>query len=555
MAINEDVGLRVAPSGWPVSLGPDPNPGTGSNNLATDDRVFIHGRDYTLKVPESYFGEWAPDQATYVRTYVLLPDNKFNSAGAWIGRHAYVSKRREWLFAQSLLGASYMHNGQLGRNLPEPLRWGGTENGESTPGPYYPHSREDVWTFNDIRHASKPSGNISAGSPVVSGLSSTVGLYSGMLIQGPGIPDGTTIATVSSLGVLTLSNSANESSTGATLWAYHNPVKRHLFWATKIAKVEGIGEIAQCPDAGTGAQYVEIIGSTTSGSETIGNVRPVGDSPLSQIAELALIAGDGIPVGARVSGITTTGGVITSLTMSDTATATGVNIPIGISGGNSKGWPANESYQRLHFTVAFSRPNYLICQSDDGAFGGEYSRYCVWQFEPTARTIQHRGGAKWVEDPNLYGQPKPFFTSGSGATAVTGTTFASKEGLPVPSIGGMVIAHWMDVPRQAFSLSRITSYLGGINDEAFPPTENFYPFVSFGKETLMFRSLGLKEKVSVSGHPCYDITFYFEFAPGNDGKGAWKRLLNNKGYYQLYNSNSGGKYYFEARSFPTLFKP
>lgn len=539
MSVTEHIGLRTVPGGWPVDLPPYPNPGTSALTLATDDRVFLHGRDYALKEPESYSGSHAPDKSTYTRVYELKGDNRFDANGRWIGRHSYVSKRREWLFCASLVGYPFMSNGELCRDLPEPLTWGGSSPTGTSP-PYYPHDVLPVWMWKDSRHAYKRLGNVTAGSRIVPMI--TAGLAAGMQVRGYGIPDGATISSVDGPLQITISELPSRTIEWTQLWAFTKAVDRFTHWCTAIGSVEGVGEAGQCPHAGTGATYVELLGTLTSGSPVV-SFRGVSDTNISLLAGGLTIAGSGITDGTTVLAV----GSNNTLTMSANATANGSNVPIGVFGGNAEGWPANESYERLRITAVFTKPNYMQMLKSDIAFGGEFSRNCLWQDEASGKVVQARGGANWVTIDG-YGQP-------TSEKRVDGATFAATEGFPLQIPNGTIICKWLDVPIAAWNYKRIIGTFGHVNQFAFPLDNHVSPFINFATETLVLRAMSRMEKVSEAGIPVYDLTFVFDHRPATDGFGQWNRVINPLGALQRFLNQASGDYYYPAADYAKLFLP
>lgn len=566
--VKEYIGFKTTPSGWPVGIGPGKlNPGQGELTEAQDDRIFVHGRDYYVSIVTPFNGVFDPDQSQIVQVYDLLPDNKWETTislgltARWAGRHAYVSARRLKLFCEEALGYPFMNNGKLHRKLPEPLRWGGTLKGEGVPPPSYPHNTSDVWMYPDNRGATKILGDIKKDSATIENISTTGFVTSAdMIVQGYGIPNNT--HPVGKVGKsLTITAKATEDLEQAEIWLYGAETEqlRHTHWATRILRIEPVGELGQCADAGAAAIHVEINGTVTLDSAVITNVRMLHEPRDGDIAANMYVVGTGIQNDTKIDSITRNGNQITSITMTKTATASGSEIAIGISG-NLQGWPANQSYKRIRVHVAFTTPNYnLFLRSDEKSFAGEFSRFCIWAVEPSGRFIQARGSAVWDADPAKYGNEEaaaqPLVPGCAvGALLPEATPFAGKEGLPTLQAESTIIARWTDVPRQAWNPSRCQAWLGSINSIDFPLL-SLAPYMRFNKHTLLFRSYGFVEKRGILGPPVFDITFYFTYSPGQGDRGAWVRLLSPLGFYQRYKNKGTGKTYFPEKNFADLFKP
>jgi hypothetical protein len=568
--VAEYIGFRTIPQGWPLHLPPDPNPGTDSLTLAQDDRVFINVRDYDVKVPESYSASETPEESSYVRVYQLKPDNIWTAGGDWAGRIAYISKRREWLFKQEILGYPYLMNGLLQRKLPIPLDWGGV-----TGSPPYPNnSLTPVWQYRDNRNAVKFTGLINAGSNSLTSPSSTTGLAIGMTLEGPNIPDGTTISSVGPPITLSKNALATDGDPGgpqATLrrtlfWAYWPlgtstvtslEILRYTHWATRILKIEGIGEMLQNPDQGNGFVAISLTGTTQSGSSSLLNVTKNEDSDLDirSVANGMVIAGPGIPTGTTV--VSAAGSTIV---MSANATAN-ARVIVGVQGGYSGGAPVDEVYKRLKFHVLFQRVNFELLLATDKAYGGEWSRYVAYQDEPSGRFIQVFGGVLW--DTEYTGNPtnvahwgQPAAANGVGAQGEVRDALAYEEGLPRLIGENTWLWKWIDVPMQAYNWPRILSMLGTVNNATFPPKVTQAPFYNAGQETLLLRSAGRQQKNNSAGVPLWDITFCWQFSGADDGYGYWNRLLNNRGYFQRYYSAfalSVGAAFYSLSDFTTMW--
>jgi hypothetical protein len=67
-----------------------------------------------------------------------------------------------------------------------------------------------------------PTGNTTNGSELITGMSSTTGLYAGQVITGTGIPSGTTIISVDSASQITLSKLATATNAGTALICYYS---------------------------------------------------------------------------------------------------------------------------------------------------------------------------------------------------------------------------------------------------------------------------------------------------------------------------------------------
>lgn len=140
--VGEYIGFRTQPGFWPDLIWPsEPSWPGGVPNLQLDARVFIHLRDYTAKMPESYQGMWTQETSAYTRVFDLYPDGTYSSISVWSGYMPSVSKLREACFAQELLGYAYQdYTGSaiaLRRKLPVPIDWQG---GSSS-----------VWRYPDYR--------------------------------------------------------------------------------------------------------------------------------------------------------------------------------------------------------------------------------------------------------------------------------------------------------------------------------------------------------------------------------------------------------------------
>lgn len=167
----------------------------------------------------------------------------------------------------------------------------------------YPSTR--LWVTNPVFNY---TGNATNGSNSVTAASSTVGLITGMLVTGSGIPAGTTLSAIVG-SVLTLSNNALLSVTPT--------------------------------------------GNTTTGSNVIANV-----SSLTGISVGMAVSGTGIPTGSVVIGISTT-----SLTINYNATATGtaVTLTISISGtGLALSFSANRNVDLTLFLPTEATVNDVI---------------------------------------------------------------------------------------------------------------------------------------------------------------------------------------------------
>jgi hypothetical protein len=448
MAVPEYIGLKTQPSPWPDGIWPAPSNDQIVNGptLKSDSRVFIHGRDYTVLQPESYTGSWAADQSSYVRVYQLLPRVVYSSSGqpstypvghpkaGQAQREDRVDKLREVCFAQELLGYPFLDLSEGGsilrRKLPEPLRWASGGN----------------WEWQDSR-------GYNAGGSVTGSAAASPG---GKLVS----------------------------------LRYES---RPTHWATKIIRVQGLGERGQNPDLGT-------------------SVWPIS------------------PQGVR----------------------------------------AEETYAAVNFHVLFEFVGtYDLMLRSDPFYGGEYSRFTLWQDEPRGRFIQVRGGVTWDTDTTHYGQP-------AQNNMVSGTTFASKEGQPRLQGENQIVVKWLDVPDGAYNWPRIQSMFGSVNSLDWPyplgksvpgadnrplkfPTPS--PFSSSGKETLLFQTAGRLRKPGIMG-PLWDISFHFIYSPADDGFGAWNRLLSTKAYWQRYGipvgaagAGLGTGIFYRLTDFNDLFRP
>jgi len=234
--------------------------------------------------------------------------------------------------------------------------------------------------------------------------------------------------------------------------------------------------------------------------------------------------------------------------------------------------PAEECYKELRIHVLFERQNreIMIAYPDqsindplynkaDPYFGGEWSRCTLYQDDPQGRIIQTQGSVNWITTPG-YDQP-------TGDNLVSGATFASKEGKPLLLGENMILWKWEDVPLAAYNWYGIQSWFGRVNSTDFPyptgivpgsqapPATTTSPFVSYAPQTLLLRTASRKQKTSNIGLPLWDIIFYFQHTPWDDGFGLWNRLVNNKGYAQRYMLGGGTGNFYPVAPFASLFLP
>ena len=90
MSVNvaEYIGFKTTASTWPTLIWPQEPAWTGgSPSLDKDIRVFIHGRDYSAKEPETLKGSGTTDSTTFIRVFDLLADNTFSVQGSVAGDH------------------------------------------------------------------------------------------------------------------------------------------------------------------------------------------------------------------------------------------------------------------------------------------------------------------------------------------------------------------------------------------------------------------------------------------------------------------------------------
>jgi hypothetical protein len=160
-------------------------------------------------------------------------------------------------------------------------------------------------TINVVANSFTVTGNVTSGSTTVSNLSSTSGLYAGMMVSGSGIPDGTYISCLLAQGcssTATLSNAATATVTADTLFI--TP------W-TKVGTMV-IGNSA----AGNINNGIDFTGDLTAGSTAIANVASAAYLSDIGVSAGAPLAGYGVAPGTTVSAIAANG-----ITMSQAAVA------------------------------------------------------------------------------------------------------------------------------------------------------------------------------------------------------------------------------------------
>ena len=211
-----------------------------------------------------------------------------------------------------------------------------------------------------------------------------------------------------------------------------------------------------------------------------------------------------------------------------------------------------EAYNFLEIVVKFERLPYECytrnlpgTTTPDPAYGGEYSRFLVKQENALARALQIRNVVNWFNGDGT-GQPPAEFRASN--------VVSSTEGFHILASDQMLSWQWLDVPYDAmlwgdvnsryvganpalpagqapYNLTGITNAFGAVNMATFP-IPGYSPFTSYPAETLLFQTASRKARPSLGGMPVYDITFFFQYSPGNDGYGNWNRVINKFGYYQ-----------------------
>ena len=426
---SENYGLRTALIG-----------GEGYGDATATD-IFIHGRDYSMKEPDSIGAQITPDAGILSRTYFLYADNTF-SGNTWTGRTSFVSPDRLKTFCGACVGYPYVMypngiaNRKLYRHLPEPFRSG---------------SSGISWQYSDNRGSAQGS-----------------------------VP----------------TSPAYGNQAGNTL--------RYDFHCTTITSIHGVAEHGQ-----------------GYGSRTQWN-------PYTQSA---------------------------------------------IWSPSSPGtWSyPTEAYPIYEIAVNFERLPYEVMTQDDPAFYGEYSRFVLPQENANTRALQIRGVVSWNQTSGLYGQPTDTTKIQSSTPQIT-----ASEGVPILANDNLITWKWIDVPWNAFQwigknaagqYNGISVEFGKVNsldadgtNAPFPPGVNtpYAPFTQYNSETMLFQTATRVQKPSFGGQSVWDITFYFNYSPGNDGMGYWNRLLNAYGVLQRIKTNSNinnGNVYNSANDWSTIFMP
>lgn len=216
----------------------------------------------------------------------------------------------------------------------------------------------------------------------------------------------------------------------------------------------------------------------------------------------------------------------------------------------------DEGYKAYVITVQFARLPYEVMKKTDSSFGGEFSRFTLYQEESSSRALQIYAGVKWDTNLSNFGQPA------STPPGVSGT-FSSKEGVPKLIGENMLTWRWLDLPISAYNWNSfktdhwtgIQQWFGRINDsDSFgsdPLTTA--PFIVYGRQCLLLRTASRIQKTSPIGQPLWDVTLFFNCSPATDGLGYWNRLLNPNGVFQRYIAANGDKFYSE-NDFTVLFR-
>ncbi len=175
-------------------------------------------------------------------------------------------------------------------------------------------------TFTANRTASTFTGNTTSGSKSVTSVTGAAGLLIGETVSGTGIPLGTTITAISG-PTITLSAAATANGTAVSLTAGSTLL-------TNVSTVIGlaVGQTITGPGIPTGTTITAITpsfsftGSTTKGSTSITNVSSTAGLVVGQV-----VSGPGIPANAIIKSIA---GSTVTISAAATTTATGITVTV-----------------------------------------------------------------------------------------------------------------------------------------------------------------------------------------------------------------------------------